>query len=195
MIHEKHFPVDVRKAASPEYDAEFILSASTPDRVNDTIDPKAYKPLTKLQKVVALFNHDPNQVAGFWAKLKVESDTLVGKLKLASTDLGQMIRALIADGVPLGASIGFRGEGDWNEDKTGIHFTSIDLIETSITPTPAHPRAMQIAKQFGIVLPSSVQDDPAAHVGLADVHADVIAKAKAAILAANQTVRSQRPPI
>ena len=193
MFHEKHFPVEVKKAASPEFDAEFVLSAATPDRVQDTIDPKAYKPLTRLQKVVALFNHSPDKICGYWSKLKVEGDTLVGQLKLASTELGQMIRALIADGVPLGASIGFRGEGDWNEETNGIHFTKLDLIETSITPTPAHPRAMQIAKQFGIALPSSAQDDPSAHVGPGDVHKDVLAKAKAAILAANQTVRSPRP--
>jgi HK97 family phage prohead protease len=159
----KHLDILIEKSASAEFDGKFIMSAATPDRVRDTIDPKAYDGIAaRTKKLIALFNHDSDKIAGFWTNLKREGDTLVGHIKFASTSLGQMLKTLLDDGVPLGASIGFRGRGEPN-DKGGILFKEIDLMETSIVSTPAHPRAMQIAKQFNITLPVQKQGgaDPA----------------------------------
>lgn len=138
-----------------QFDARFIMSASTPDRVKDTIDPKAYAAVVrKSSKIIALFNHDPDHPIGYWAKLEAAADTLKGHIKLASTNLGAMIKALLDDDVPLGASISLRGKGAPN-DIGGIHFTEIDVIECSIVSTPAHPRAVRIMKKFGFPLQSS----------------------------------------
>jgi hypothetical protein len=99
-----------------------------------------------------------------------------------------MIKQLIADGVPLGASIGFRGRGE-NNKAGGIHFKEIELFECSVVSIPANPRAMQIAKSFGVNIRSS-------DVGVDLVESDrnpdaVIDRAKAAILAANKTIRKK----
>lgn len=154
----KTLSAEIVKASSDQYDARFILSAASPDRVRDTIDPDAYDAVAKsTDKLVALFNHDPNRPVGFWQKLAREKDTLTGYIKFAGTNLGAMLKQLIIDGVPLGASIGFRGSGEPNE-LGGIHFNALEIIETSITPTPAHPRAIEVAKHFGIAL-ASIEDD------------------------------------
>jgi HK97 family phage prohead protease len=152
MECRKILHASVEKAAAPDFDARFILSASTPDRVNDTIDPAAYDKAAKSsEKLVALFNHDPDRPVGYWTKLARAGDTLTGYIKFASTNLGKMLKQLLADGVPLGASIGFMGKGERNQFG-GLHFKEITILETSIVSSPAHPRAVEIAKSFNIPL-------------------------------------------
>lgn len=151
----KHFDVVVEKATDAAYDARFIMSAATPDRVKDTIDPAAYDKATKANKLIALWQHDSTQPIGFWENLRVEKDALIGDLKVAGTNLGMMIKELLAIGTPLGASIGFRGKGEANKHG-GIHFKELELLECSVVSVPAHARAMQIAKSFGV----SLDDQP-----------------------------------
>lgn len=146
----------IEKTARPGadgFDARFIMSAATVDRDKDTIDPKAYGPTIKRRKILALFNHDPDRPIGYWANMQGVDDTLTGYIKLAGTNLGQMLKALLDDDVPLGASIAFRGGGKPNS-MGGVHFDAMDIFECSIVAIPAHPRAQRIAKSFGIDLSS-----------------------------------------
>lgn len=188
-MNKKNLHVQIEKAASEEFDGSFVMSASTPDRVSDTIDPKAYDNALKSDKLVALWQHDPNKPVGYWADVKRVADTLRGNLKVANTNLGLMIKQLIADGVPLGASIGFRGKGEPNK-AGGIHFKEIELMETSIVSIPAHPRAMQIAKSYGyeefVEVQSSDQDDVPASGPNAE---EILHRARSATLQANKTLR------
>jgi HK97 family phage prohead protease len=147
-METKHLAVTIEKAASSEYDARFVMSATSPDRVKDTIDESAYKSNIG-KKIIALWQHNSDQPFGYWHNLRVESGKLIGDLKAAGTNLGEMIKILIRDGVPLGASIGFRGKGEDNK-LGGTHFKQIDILECSIVSVPAHPLAYQIAKSFGI---------------------------------------------
>lgn len=184
-MHNKLLPVNIEKAASPEYDARFVMSASSPDRVQDTIDPKAYAPNLG-KELIALWQHDPDRPMGKWFNLRVEAGKLIGDLKLASTNLGLMIKQLLQDEIPLGASIGFRGKGEANKIG-GIHFKEIELMECSVVSIPAHPRAMQIAKSFGVELQSS---EPGSNSVESDHRPEaVVDRAKAAILSANKTIR------
>ena len=183
-MQTKHLPILIEKAADPAFDARFVMSASSPDRVRDTIDPAAYKSL-RVEKLIALWQHNPDQPVGYWSNIKADGARLVGDLKLAGTNLAQMIKQLIADGVPLGASIGFRGKGEPNKDG-GIHFKEISLLETSIVSIPCHPSAMQIAKSFGLA--SVIESAPdAAQSG--NSPNETIQRAKAATLAANRALR------
>lgn len=150
-VERPEHPLTLEKSAAPEFDARFVLSASTPDRVKDTIDPEAYRPHLR-KRLIALWQHEREKPIGYWQNLQVVAGALVGEIKFASTALAQMVKTLIADGVPLGASIGFRAKGEPN-DAGGLHFRELELLETSIVSVPAHPRAVQIAKQFGITLP------------------------------------------
>lgn len=186
MEVSKHLPIQIEKSKSDEFDARFIMSAATPDRVADTIEPSAYKSAIHSEKIIALWQHDAEKPVGYWTNIKADGDRLTGYLKVAGTNLGLMIKQLIADGVPLGASIGFRGKGEPNK-KGGIHFKEIDIFETSIVSIPAHPRAMQIAKSFG--LGSVVEPDESPVKSDHKPQTEEIKRAKAAILAANRALR------
>jgi HK97 family phage prohead protease len=149
------FDVTLRKGDVLGHDATFVMSSAAPDRVKDTIEPSAYDRFIG-QKLIALWQHDADRPIGFWNIIRNEAGKLVGGLKFATTPLAQMARTLIEDGVPLGASIGFRGKGTPRE-KGGIHYSSIDIMECSIVSVPCHPHAIQIAKQYGITLPAAEQ--------------------------------------
>lgn len=184
----KRLSVDIIKATDDAFDATFVMSASTPDRMNDTIETSAYKSNLG-KKLIALWQHSPDSPLGYWNNLRLEADKLVGDLKVASTNLGLMVKQLIADDVPLGASIGFRGTGEPNK-KGGIHFKTIELMECSVVSIPAHPRAMQIAKQFDLEL--LIEQSSLSDASQGDSGPDsqlVINHAKSAILAANRAIR------
>jgi HK97 family phage prohead protease len=152
------YPVTLEKATTEDYDARFVMSAASPDRVADTIDPKAYEPYIG-QKLIALWQHAHDKPFGYFHDMEVRGGRLIGKLKAAGTNLGQMIKQLIADGVPLGASIGLRGEGEPNK-QGGIHFKTLELLECSVVSVPAHPRAVMLAKQLDIEIQFKDENDP-----------------------------------
>ena len=163
------------------------MSAATLDRVGDTIDAKAYYSAIKdTDKIIALFNHCPDKICGFWSDLKVKGDTLVGSIKLFHKDWGAMVKEMLDFGIPLGASIGFQGEGEHSD--TGIKFTSIKLLETSIVATPCHPRAMEIPKSYGVDL-KSIDGSDTYLDGMSAIDKDpesIIRKAKLVILEVNK---------
>ena len=183
-MHKKSLHVTVEKSADPAFDARFVLSAATPDRVGDTIAPEAYQKVADTtDKLIALWQHDAEKPVGYWSNLKAQGDKLIGDLKLSATNLGLMIKQLLADGVPLAASIGFRGNAEVRRDAKGnpigLHFKTLDLLETSVVSVPAHPRAQQIAKSFGVDLTPEADPSPA---GFSVEQRDQVAKRAAAAL-------------
>lgn len=192
-METQYLPLHIEKADSADYDARFVLSAATPDRVKDTIDPKAYEPATKIDKLIALFNHNPDQIAGYWTDITRQDDTLTGHIKFMPSGVGAMLKEMLDFGVPLGASIGFRGKGKRN-DKGGIHFDELEVLETSLVSVPAHRRAMQIAKSYGVDIQSIELSDAEALSAASGTERDperVAELARKAILKANQTLRMQ----
>ena len=194
-MQTKQLSVTIQKSSDPAFDGTFIMSAATPDRVNDTIDPAAYKSVeASTKELIALFNHDATKIVGVWKDIKAVGDTLQGKLKIAGTNLGKMLKQLIADDVPMSASIGFRGQGERNK-KGGVHFKSIELMECSIVAIPCNQRAVQIAKQFNL---EEFIDDGQSSAGIDDqpasgLHSEEIrTRAKAAIIAANRNLKHRR---
>lgn len=171
------------------FDARFVLSATTPDRVKDTIAAAAYKPYLG-KELIALWAHDHTQPVGVWKNLRMQGTKLIGDLKLASIALGDMIKELMAAGVPLGASIGFRGKGSEN-DFGGIHFEAIDLLETSIVAVPMHPSAMQIAKSYGYDLGLTLKQ-VAPDRQMPKAESDVMKKATSAVAAAQLAISMKR---
>jgi len=188
-MHRKEFGL-VEKAATENKDAvgAWVISSSAYDRVSDRITLPALKGSVG-KDVICLWQHNPDQPIGKWSNLRMKGDKLVADLILAKTNLGMMIRELLAVDTPLGASIGFRGKGIAN-DKGGIDFKEISLLETSVVSVPCNPEAMAIAKSFGISPETLVSvtgdEEPSANSGTSP---DVLIRAKAAILAANRAIR------
>ncbi|MET0462382.1 MAG: HK97 family phage prohead protease, partial [Chitinophagaceae bacterium] len=128
----------------------FVLTSPTPDRDQDTITENAIKnAVKKLKRLMCLWQHKQDQPIGSWENLRMDGKRLLGDLKLASTNLGLMVRQLLEEDVPLAASIGFMGKGGWN-DIGGIDFEEIELLECSVVSVPSNRDAVRIAKSFGV---------------------------------------------
>jgi HK97 family phage prohead protease len=178
----KNLPAQIEKDGP-----RFVMSASAPDRVKDTIDPAAYKPWEG-KRLVALWQHNHDQPFGTWENLSTKAGKLIGDLKIAGTNLGEMIKALLDADVPLGASIGFRGRGEPNK-VGGLHFKEIELLECSVVSVPAHPAAYQIAKHFQFDLSVQAQFESVAKSGDASLARQ---RAAQAIIAAKRQLRTKQ---
>jgi len=188
-MHRKEFHL-TEKSTATTHDSvgAWVISSSNYDRVNDRIMLPALKSQVG-KDVLCLWQHSPDQPIGRWTNLRMKGDKLVADLILAKTNLGLMIRELLAVQTPLGASIGFRGKAKQN-DKGGFDFNEISLMETSIVSVPCNEDAMAIAKSFGISPETLVSvtgdEEPSASSGNSP---DALIRAKAAILAANRAIR------
>lgn len=148
----KSFHATIEKAAD-RGDGYFILSSSDVDRDNDVIEPSALKAAIQgMDKLVALWQHKADQPLGYWSDLEYKAGKIIGKLNVASTNLGRMVKELLDFGTPLGASVGFQGAGVYDEDRGGINWKTISLLETSVVSCPANASCMQIAKSFDVDL-------------------------------------------
>lgn len=145
---QKHLDLKLQKAANG-YDAQFVVSSTSPDRVGDTFTKAALQKLSRIPKLIALWQHKADQPCGYWERFSAKGDTLVANLKLADTNLGRMIRSLLDSGVPLGASVGFITKDAEPNKSGGIEIRDIDLMEISVVSTPANPQAVLLAKSFG----------------------------------------------
>lgn len=187
-LHTKKVDFTIEKASSSALD--FVLSSNSVDRVGDVIETSALeKVANSVSKILCLYQHDSDRPVGFWDSLKVDSGRLKGRLNLAPTNLGKMLQALLNHGTPLGASVGFKGKGTPRKEG-GFTFKEIEIFETSIVSVPCNPDCYQIAKSFGLeefVQPQSEGED---YEGAsARCIEETMRNAKAAILAANQTIR------
>ena len=185
MSSTKRVSVSVMKAATSEADGVWAISSDSTDRVGDVISLPALKSQVGRQPLICLWQHDPSQPVGKWYNFRMKGTQLVADLQLANTNLAAMIKELLAIGTPLGASVGFRGSGEPKEK--GYLFKTIELLETSIVSVPCNPDAMQIAKSFG--LSSVISGEPEVSAVSGASSPDHLIRAKAAILAANRTLR------
>jgi HK97 family phage prohead protease len=162
-LQKKTFAVGLQKASSEGYDASFVMSSTGLDRDGDRISKAALEAQVG-KRPIALWQHRTDQVLGTWENVRLLGNKLVGDLKIAGTNLGMMVKALLADNVPLSASIGFMGTGDYDEERRGINWKEIELLECSVVSVPANADAQRrelaarIAKSFDID-PSVVVDE------------------------------------
>ncbi len=186
-MYVKEFSLTEKQAPSIDGSmGSWVLSSSAYDRVNDRVlQPALNKHVGK--DIICLWQHSADQPVGRWANVRMKGEKLVGDLILANTNLGQMITALLEVQTPLGASIGFKGAGKKNE-KGGIDFFDASIFETSVVSVPCNAEAMQIAKAYGIELPEVQDGNPSV---MSDAVALSIDRAKAAVLAANRTIRNK----
>lgn len=165
MQQKAFFDGAVTKATTEGFDATFTISSSSVDRDGDRILPTALKSAAEAKsKLIALWQHKSDQPIGAWHNLRMVGNKLVADLRIAGSNLGLMIKALLADDVPLAASIGFMGGGSINE-KGGIDWDDIELLECSVVSVPANAdaqrreAALAVCKSFGLD-PSLVIEQP-----------------------------------
>ena len=113
---------------------------------NEIIKPGAFDKLLKRNDldVVALFNHDANNVLARTPKtlqMKDTKDGLFVEIDLPDTDLGRSVHQAVERGDIKGQSFSFAGvEDEWNNDFTERTITSIgNLFDVGPVTFPAYP--------------------------------------------------------
>lgn len=145
-----HRIVPFELKALGEDDATFEGYASVfgvVDAYADVVAAGAFKRSLKEWKAkklapAMLWQHDPGQPTGVWDELHEDDHGLSVKGRLAPTQLGRDVCALLKMGALSGLSIGFRTRKSKVDDETGIRtLVDIDLWEVSIVTFPANDPA------------------------------------------------------
>jgi len=143
--------------SASEYDGTFVLSTETIDRDGDVIKVDGWKLGNFKKNPIALWQHDHRNPVGNWENIRVETDRLVADLKLANTNLANMTRQLIQDGVLKAVSVGFmpvkermKPIEDENGDFKGWLIQAAELLEASLVSVPANQDALLISKSYAL---------------------------------------------
>ncbi|CEG09475.1 phage prohead protease, HK97 family [Afipia felis] len=113
----------------------------TPDRVNDWIEPGAFKGVK--MPLPILFGHDINDPVGTWDSAVEKSDGLhlTGKLLVDDVARAREVSALVKSGAVRGISIGFITKKASSRSGGGRSIKSLELLEASLVTIPMHPGA------------------------------------------------------
>ena len=136
---------DFQSGSLNEEERSIIITASTNqiDRYGDIIEPTAFQ-LEKIKTLPILFNHNPNQAVGKTLWAKITNNALLLKIYISNkTQLAKDVFELVKEGIINFASVGFVPE-EYEQIEGGYKFTKVDLLETSLTPTPANPGAIAL---------------------------------------------------
>ena len=143
----------IEKAASSSLPT-FVLNEESADRMGDVIEVAGWNIKEFKHNPIALWQHDHDKPIGTWEHVRVEGKRLLGELKLASTNLANMARQLIDDGVLKAVSVGFIAKEhepiDEKDPYGAWRIKAADLLEVSLVSIPAHPKALLLSKRLGL---------------------------------------------
>ena len=155
-MDKQFFTGQITKSNSDEFDGTFILSTEDVDRDGDVILADGWKLANFRKNPIALWQHDHKQPVGVWHNIRVEGKRLIADLKVASTNLGQMAKTLIEEGILKAVSVGFSFEHkdveprDETDPGRGFLFKRAELLETSLVSVGANPYALRIGKSLNL---------------------------------------------
>lgn len=132
----------------------FVFSDGEVDRENDKINPKGWKLDDFRRNPAILWSHDHrNLPIGRATEIAVSDGKLIGTVEFADHPFAETVFRLVRGGFLNATSVGFQPE-EWSidEKRGGVNFESQSLLETSIVPVPANPRALIAASAEGIDL-------------------------------------------
>lgn len=151
--------VVVQKFADAEMDEDgrrvrYVISDGSVDRENDTIatggwDVEAYR-----KNPVVLWAHSHRDLPVAKAVEITERDGRIEAVaEFADHPFAETVFQLVKGGFMRAVSVGFRPK-EWtiNEERGGIDFKAQELLEFSVVPVPANPRALMAASAEGIDL-------------------------------------------
>ena len=121
-----------------------VTSFKNYDTVNDVIMPGALDKYLKEfdGSLQMLFQHDKGEIIGKWTKFEVKGDLVIGTGEIfPEVSKGSDVMALISRGMVGATSIGFRTSDYEGNDRGGMNFKEIKLVEVSIVQAPANPKA------------------------------------------------------
>lgn len=149
----KQFNVDVQTLA--ERRVKFTITTSAPDRERDVVSANGVDTTNFEKNPVVLFAHDYRSLpVGRCIQLQREGEKIVAVTEFATEDLNpqaERVFRMVKAGFLKAASIGFRPlEWVYDEERRGVNFQKVELLEYSIVPVPANAQALAAASADGI---------------------------------------------
>ena len=127
----------------------FVASDNSVDRAGDSIDPKGWKlDAFKAAGSPLLYAHNASNLPiGKVASIGVQGGKLLARVRFAPTSMGQKVQQLVeGDHGLAGVSVGFVpisfSMSRDVERHGGLDFAEQELLELSVTPTPANRNAV-----------------------------------------------------
>ena len=121
-----------------------VTSYGNYDKVNDVIKRGALSDFMKNfdGMLPMLWQHDKNEIIGQWDAFYEKGDLVIGRGQIyPEVSKGADAMALISRGMVASTSIGFMAKEYDRNDKGGLDFSEIKLIEVSLVQNPANPKA------------------------------------------------------
>lgn len=152
-------PVEVEVKASNKQTREIlhIISAATPDRAGDVVEPGGAVLDNYLKNPIVLRDHSyrTEDIIGRAVSIEVQKGAIYARTQFRDTLIGQDAFALASEKLG-GWSIGFRPvEYDAMKDEKGRHngfrFKKWELLEYSLVAVPMHQEAVNQAVHRGLV--------------------------------------------
>lgn len=125
-----------------------VTSFKNYDVVNDRIMPGALDDFLKTFEpgLNMLFQHNRSEIIGRWENFKIRGNLVIGEGKIyPDVSKGADVMKLISYGNIGATSIGFKAEEYRYNDKNGVDYEKISLVEVSMVDAPANPKARLLA--------------------------------------------------
>lgn len=135
----------------------FTISTAEPDRMKDSINQHGWDLEPYKQAPRVLWAHDyAFPPIGRALTIELVGAALISDAEFMTAELhpfADMIFRMVDGGWLNTASVGFRPlKWVYNEERKGIDFSQQELLEYSVVPVPANPKALLQAKSAGIDL-------------------------------------------
>ena len=140
----------------------FVFSDESVDRYGDVIYARGWDLANFNANPIALFGHDAGtveNVIGRAKNVRVEGSRLIGDIEFMGAEVNpnaEAVYQMVKGGFLKTVSVGFQPiEWELAKDKSrpqGVNFKKQELLEISIVPIPANPKALVQAKAAGIAI-------------------------------------------
>jgi HK97 family phage prohead protease len=129
------------------------ISTATPDRDRDVVVPSGIDLTAYRRNPVVLFSHNSRDLpVGSTTSIEVSASGVRARWRwLANDEFADRVRNAFEQGVLRAASIGFRPIEYKPIEGGGYRFTSVELLEWSLTPIPANSEAVKTLKHLGLL--------------------------------------------
>lgn len=149
---------ELTKVAEGTY--EYVASDETVDRYGDIIRVSGWELKNYRANPIVLFAHQKDNPVGTAARVWVEGQQLMVRIKMAEEGTSSFIdtlRKLMDQKIVRAVSVGFLPtkqpnyiRDEKNDMITGVEYVGQELLENSLVTVPANPMALQTAKAMGI---------------------------------------------
>jgi HK97 family phage prohead protease len=154
-IRKAVFPTivaDVAKGEGLGFDGpSIVISTAALDRQGDVLVSEGCDLTGYQRNPVVLFGHDSSELpVGVTTSISMEPTGLRASWRwLENDERANRVRNAWNQGALRAASVGFRPL-DYEDTDTGYKFSRWELIEWSLTPTPANAEALRVLKGLGL---------------------------------------------